>query len=65
MFNERTGTANYLQFPTDTVLLAVLWRLRYKLILRDLVEMFEMRRYDFTHETVRDWEIHFAPLLAQ
>ncbi len=31
-FNERTGTPfNDLQFPTDIVFLAVLWRLRYKL----------------------------------
>ena len=30
-FNERTGTPfNELQFPTDIVLLAVLWRLRYR-----------------------------------
>ena len=32
VFNERTGTPfNDLQHPTDIVLLAVLWRLRYKL----------------------------------
>ena len=31
-FNERTGTPfNDLQYPTDIVLLAVRWRLRYKL----------------------------------
>ena len=30
-YNERTGTPfNDLQFPTDIVLLSVLWRLRYK-----------------------------------
>ena len=40
-FNERTGTPfNYLEFPTDIVLLAVMWRLRYKLSLRDVAEMF-------------------------
>ena len=40
-FNERTGTPfNFLEFPTDIVLLVVLWRLRYKLSLRDLSEMF-------------------------
>jgi putative transposase len=38
-FNERTGTAfNYLQFSTYIVMLVVLWRLRYKLSLRDLTE---------------------------
>jgi putative transposase len=66
MFNERTGTVfNDLQCPTDIVMLVVLWRLRYKLSLRDLVEMFLLRGYEFTHETVRDWEARFAPLLAE
>src|SRR3954452_7311923 len=62
-FNERTGTVfNYLQFPTDVVLLVVLWRLRYKLSLRDLAEMFLVRGYAFSHEAVREWEERFAPL---
>src|SRR5512135_3432374 len=64
-FNERTGTAfNFLEYPTDIVLLVVLWRLRYKLSLRDLAEMFLERGFVFTHEAVRDWEARFAPLLA-
>jgi putative transposase len=64
-FNERTGTAfNFLEYPTDLVLLVVLWRLRYKLSLRDLAEMFLERGFVFTHEAVHDWEARFAPLLA-
>ncbi len=64
-FNERTGTLfNQLQFPTDVVLLVVLWRLRYKLSLRDLAEMFLVRGFEFTHEAVRDWERRFAPLVT-
>ena len=40
-FNERTGTPfNRPQLPTDVIFLVVLWRLRYKLSLRDLAEMF-------------------------
>jgi transposase-like protein len=66
LFNERTGTAfNHLQFPTDIVLLAVLWRLRYKLSLRDLAQMFLERGFEFTHEAVRDWEARFAPLITE
>ena len=39
-FNERTGTLfNELQFPTDIVLLAVLWRLHYKLGPRDAANL--------------------------
>jgi putative transposase len=65
-FNERTGTQfNHLQFPTDVVLLVVLWRLRYKLSLRDLTEMFLVRGFVFTHEAVRDWERRFAPLITE
>ena len=48
-FNERTGTPfNYLEYPTDLVLLVALWRLRYKLSLRDLAEMF-LPRDIFVH----------------
>jgi transposase-like protein len=38
------------------VFLVVFWRLRYKLSLRDLAEMFLIRGLVFTHEAVRDWE---------
>ena len=55
IFNERTNTPfNFLEYPTDLVLLVVLWRLRYKLSLPDLAEMFLERGFAFTHETVRD-----------
>jgi transposase-like protein len=66
LFNERTGTPfNFLEYPTDVVLLVVLWRLRYKLSLRDLAEMFLERGLVFTHETVREWEKRFAPLITE
>jgi transposase-like protein len=65
-FNERSGTPfNYLEFPTDIVLLVVLWRLRYKLSLRDLAEMFLVRGFEFTHEAVREWEVRFAPFITE
>ena len=61
-FNERTGTPfNHLQVPTDIALLVVLWRLRYKLSLRDLAAMVLTRGFTFTHEAVREWEARFAP----
>ena len=43
----------------------VLWRVRYKLSLRDLAEMFWQRGFSFTHETVRDREVRFGPQLAE
>jgi transposase-like protein len=35
------------------------------LSLRDLAEMFLERGLTFTHEAVREWEMRFAPLLAE
>lgn len=65
-FNERSGTVfNRLQYPTDVVCLVVFWRLRYKLSLRDLVEMFARRGFVFTHEAVREWEAKLAPHLTE
>ena len=43
-FNERSTTLlNRTQYPSDVIALVVLWRLRYKLSLRDLPEMFLIR----------------------
>ncbi|MBB5695970.1 hypothetical protein [Muricoccus pecuniae] len=46
------------------IALVVLWRLRYRLTLRDLAEMFLVRGIVFSHEAVRDWEAKLAPVLA-
>lgn len=63
-YNERTGTPfNFLEYPTDLVCLVVLWRLRYRLSLRDIVEFCLLRGIELSHETVRDWEQRFAPYL--
>jgi transposase-like protein len=40
------------------------WRLRSKLRLRDLAEMFGEHGFPFTHEAVRAWEARCAPLIA-
>src|SRR5688572_18034392 len=63
--NERSGTLlNHAQYPSDVIALVVLWRLRYRLTLRDLAEMFLLRGLVFSHEAVRDWEAKLAPVLA-
>ena len=50
--NERTGWTgtpfNYLELPTNIVFEIVLCRLRYKLSLRNLAEMFLLRGFEFT-----------------
>src|SRR3954454_18307462 len=51
-FSERSaGLLNRAQYPSDVIALVVLWRLRYRLTLCDLCEMFLIRgivfRWDF------------------
>ena len=65
-FNERSGTLlNRAQYPSDVIALVVLWRLRYKLALRDLPEMFALRGIVFSPQTVHDWEAKLTPSLAE
>jgi DNA-directed RNA polymerase subunit RPC12/RpoP len=65
-FNERSGTLlNRAQYPSDVIALVVLWRLRYKLALRDLPEMFLVRGIVFSHEAVREWEAKLTPAMAE
>src|SRR3954464_13944448 len=64
-FNERSGgLLNRTQYPSDVIALVLLWRLRYRLTLRDLSEMFLVRGIVFSYEAVREWEAKLAPLLA-
>src|SRR3982751_3835560 len=64
--NERSGGAlNRTQYPCDVIALVVLWRLRYKLALRDLPEMFAIRGIVFSYEAVREWEAKLTPALAE
>jgi transposase-like protein len=63
-FNERSGgILNRAQYPSDVIALVVFWRLRYKLSLRDLPEMFLIRGIEFSYEAVRDWETKLTPSL--
>ena len=51
------------QYPSDVIALVVFRRLRYKLGLRDLPEMFLIRGIEFSYEAVRDWEEKLSPAL--
>src|SRR5271170_6071644 len=63
-FNERSGgLLNRAQYPSDVIALVIFWRLRYKLSLRDLAEMFLIRGIVFSHEAVREWEAKLTPTL--
>ena len=48
--NERSGgLLNHTQYPSVVIALVVLWRLRYRLTLRDLAEMFLHRGIVFSY----------------
>src|SRR3712207_1367132 len=65
-FNERSGTLlNRTQYPSDVIALVVFWRLRYKLSLRDLPEMFAVRGIVVSYEAVRAWEAKLTPALVE
>ena len=56
-YDERSGgLLNHAHYPSDVIALVVLRRLRYRLTLRDLAEMFLQRGIIFSHEAVREWE---------
>jgi transposase-like protein len=44
--------------------MAALWRLRYKLGLRDVAELLLQRGFEISYETIRAWEYQFAPLVS-
>ena len=55
-YYERTGTVfNFLQYPTDVILLTVFFYYRYKLSLMDVTEHMALRGFSISHETVRLW----------
>ena len=61
-FSERTDTPfNFIEVPTDIIFQVLLCRVRYKLSYRDVAEFFLLRGFQFTHETVRNWEERFLP----
>ena len=63
--NERSGgLPNHAHDPSAVIALVVLWRLRYRLTLRDLAEMALVRGITLSHEAVRGWEAKLAPMLA-
>lgn len=65
-FNERSGTPfNFVEVPTDIIFQVLLCRLRYKMSFRDVAEFFLLRGFEFTHETVREWEARFAPIFVE
>jgi len=53
------------RFPSDVIVLAVRWYLRFGLSYRDVEELLTERGVDVDHVTVYRWVLRFTPLLAE
>ena len=53
------------RFPSDVIVLAVRWYLRFGLSYRDLEELLAERGVEVDHITVYRWVQRFTPLLAE
>ena len=54
-----------MEVPTDIVFQVLYCRLRFRLSYPDMAELFWLRGFDFSHETVREWSERFAPEFAE
>lgn len=64
-FNERTGTPlNFVEYPTEVVMLVVYHYYRFKLSLDDLVELMAIRGIHLSHQTVHNWAQAFGTELG-
>ena len=51
------------QFPSSTILMAVLWYVAYKLSYRDIEELLAERGVRVDHATIHRWVYEYAPQL--
>lgn len=55
-YNASTGTAlNYIEYPTEVVMIAVHYYFRFKVSLDDVVELMATRGFFLSHQTVHKW----------
>jgi transposase-like protein len=52
------------RFPSDVIMLAVRWYLRFGLSYRDVEELLSERGVEVDHVTIYRWVLRFTPLLA-
>jgi len=65
-YNERTGTPyNYLEYPTDIVVLMLFHYTRYKLSFDNVAEIFWLRGFKICGETIRLWFNQLGVLLGK
>lgn len=61
---ESTSFAGY-RFPSEVILLAVRWYLRYGLSYREVEELLAERGIEVDHFTIYRWVQRFTPLLIE
>jgi len=55
-YNERSGTKlNFIEYPTEVVMIAVSYYYRFKVSLDDVVQLMAMRGFYLSHQTVHNW----------
>ena len=55
-FNERSGTTlNFIEYPTEVVMMAVHYYYRFKVSLDDVVALMVMRGFHLSHQSVHNW----------
>ncbi len=55
-FNERTGTKlNFIEYPTEVVMMAVHYYYRFKVSLDDVVELMMIHGFYLSHQTIHNW----------
>ncbi|MCP4762172.1 MAG: IS6 family transposase [archaeon] len=60
-YNERSGTKlNFIEYPTEVVMLVVYHYYRFKVSLDDVVELMAMRGIHLSHQTVHNWTQTFG-----
>lgn len=60
-FNERTATPfNFIEYPSEIVMLAVHYYYRFKTSLSDVVELMALRGVNLSHQTIHNWAQTFG-----
>lgn len=64
-FNERSGAKlNFIEYPTEVVMLVIHYYYRFKVSLDDVVELMAMRNIFLSHQTVHNWIQTFGVTLG-
>ena len=64
-YNERTGTDfNFIEYPTEVVMMALYYYFRLKVSLDDVVELMALKGFHLSHQTIHNWVHCFGPELG-